>query len=92
HPDHPEILIVSNVKEADRHIGVPHAGKYWHTDLSYMKAPSRGSLLYAIEIPVESGRALGDTRFTSTVAAYDALPEATKARIEELHATFSLAA
>jgi taurine dioxygenase len=91
HSEHPEILIVSNIKEKDRHIGVPHAGRYWHTDLSYMVAPSRGSLLYAIEIPEEDGRTLGDTQFSSTVAAYDALPEDAKARIENLSATFSLA-
>ena len=91
HPEHPEILIVSNIKDEGRHIGVPHAGRYWHTDLSYMEAPSRGSLLYAIEIPMENGRALGDTLFTSTAAAYDALPDDVKARIEDVHATFSLA-
>ena len=90
HPEHPEILIVSNIKDEDRHIGVPHAGRYWHTDLSYMVAPSRGSLLYAIEIPEQNGRALGDTRFTSTGAAYEGLPEETKERIAELRATFSL--
>ncbi|TFH50474.1 MAG: TauD/TfdA family dioxygenase [Lysobacterales bacterium] len=91
HAEHPEILIVSNIKDKDRHIGVPHAGRYWHTDLSYMVAPSRGSLLYAIEIPEKNGRALGDTRFTSTAAAYDALPEDIKERIADLSATFSLA-
>lgn len=91
HADHPEILIVSNIKEKDRHIGVPHAGRYWHTDLSYMVAPSRGSLLYAIEIPEQNGRTLGDTRFTSTAAAYEALPAEIKERIADLRATFSLA-
>lgn len=91
HAEHPEILVVSNIKDQDRHIGVPHAGRYWHTDLSYMQAPSRGSLLYAIEIPERDGRALGDTRFTSSVAAYDALPDDIKERIADLRATFSLA-
>lgn len=91
HSEHPEILIVSNVKDGDRHIGVPHAGRYWHTDLSYMQAPSRGSVLYALEIPREEGRSLGDTYFASTVAAYDALSDDIKARIEGLRATFSLA-
>ena len=91
HEEHPEILIVSNIKDKDRHVGVPHAGRYWHTDLSYMVAPSRGSLLYAIEIPDQDGRALGDTRFTSTAAAYEALPQDIKERIADLSATFSLA-
>ena len=52
HPKHAEIFIVSNVKdESGRHVGAYDAGRYWHTDLSYMAAPSRGSILYAIEIP-----------------------------------------
>lgn len=91
HPEHPEILIVSNVKEGERHIGVYNAGRYWHTDLSYMQAPSRGSALYAVEIPRAADRTLGDTLFASTAAAYDALPADTRARIEGLRATFSLA-
>ena len=90
HPRHPEILIVSNVKEGDRHVGIYDAGRYWHTDLSYMEVPSRGSMLYAIEIPEEGGEPLGDTLFTSTTAAYDALPAETKRRIEGLSAVYSL--
>ena len=70
---------------------MPHAGRYWHTDLSYMQAPSRGSLLYAIEIPEQDGRPLGDTRFASTAAAYEALSDEIKTRIANLRATFSLA-
>jgi len=34
---------------------------------------ARGSLLYAREIPVENGRPLGDTVFSSAAAAYDTL-------------------
>jgi taurine dioxygenase len=91
HPAHPELLVVSNIKDGDRHVGIYNAGRYWHTDLSYMQAPSRGSLLYALEIPVAYGRALGDTLFASTAAAYDALSAGTKKRIANLRATFSLA-
>lgn len=92
HPKHPEIFVVSNVKdEAGRPVGAYDAGRYWHTDLSYMAVPSRGSLLYAIEIPhAEDGTPLGDTLWTSTAAAYDGLPEEMKRRIEPLHAEFSL--
>ena len=92
HPKHPEILIVSNVMEGDRHVGIYDAGRYWHTDLSYMAVPSRGSLLYAIEVPHdENGEPLGDTLFASTAAAYDALSESMKTRIADLKAEFSLA-
>ncbi|MGH8605282.1 MAG: TauD/TfdA dioxygenase family protein [Gammaproteobacteria bacterium] len=91
HPDHPEILLVSNLIENGRHIGVYNAGHYWHSDLSYMEEPSRGSFLYAIEIPERNGKPLGDTLFTSTAVAYDALPEVMKKRIEDLSAVFSVA-
>jgi taurine dioxygenase len=85
--DVPEILLISNVQENGRPIGLIDAGQYWHTDLSYEATPSRCSLLYAREVPMrEDGTALGDTMFTSAVAAYDALPEAMKRRIAGLHA------
>ena len=92
HPEHPEILIVSNVMDGDRHVGIYDAGRYWHTDLSYMAVPSRGSLLYAIEVPHDAaGRPLGDTLFASTATAFDALPEDMKRHIAGLKAEFSLA-
>ena len=92
HPEHPEILIVSNVMDGDRHVGIYDAGRYWHTDLSYLAVPSRGSLLYAMEVPHDAaGNPLGDTLFASTAAAYDALSEPVKRRIAELKAEFSLA-
>ena len=92
HPEHPEILIVSNVMDGDRHVGIYDAGRYWHTDLSYMAVPSRGSLLHAIEVPHDAeGRLLGDTLFTSTTAAYDVLSPEMKRRISGLSAEFSLA-
>ena len=44
--------------------------------------PSCGSLFYALEVPHDaSGKPLGDTRFASSTAAYNALPEATKGKI-----------
>jgi taurine dioxygenase len=83
-PGYPEIFRVSNIVENGRRIG--GSGEFWHTDLSYVAQPSRGSLLYAIEVPHKDGRSLGDTQFASMVAAYDALPEALKRRIEGLKA------
>jgi taurine dioxygenase len=90
HPDYPEILVVSNIMDGDRHVGIYDAGKYWHTDLSYMDVPSRGSMLHAIEVPLENGAPRGDTLFASTTAAYDALSEDVKRRIEGLEAVYSL--
>lgn len=83
-PGHPEILLISNVRdEADEHIGLADAGFTWHSDTSYRRRPSRCSLLYAKEVPhAADGSALGDTVFANCVAAYDALPAATKRLID----------
>jgi taurine dioxygenase len=80
---HPEILVVSNVlDEKGNAIGAQDAGRFWHSDLSYKKEPSMLSALYAVEVPVKDGRVLGDTSFASTTAAYDALPDDLKKRID----------
>src|SRR5688572_15976652 len=82
---YPEILIISNVlDEQGNAIGSQDAGRFWHSDLSYKKEPSMLSALYALEVPVKDGRVLGDTSFASTTAAYDALPETTKQRLQQL--------
>ncbi|MGH8700818.1 MAG: TauD/TfdA dioxygenase family protein [Burkholderiales bacterium] len=82
---YPELLIVSNVRNAEgRAIGVEDAGRFWHSDLSYRQAPSLLSALYAIEVPIKDGKVLGNTSFASTTAAYDALPEDLKQRLQGL--------
>jgi taurine dioxygenase len=82
---YPEILIVSNVlNEQGMAIGVEDAGRFWHSDLSYKQVPSLLSALYAIEVPVRDGVVLGSTSFASTAAAYDALPEDMKQRLQQL--------
>ena len=89
-PDYPEMLLVSNVIENGRHIGLADAGITWHTDMSAYARPPRCSLLYAKEIPVDArGAALGDTIFTSAAAAYDALPQELKAKLAGRKATHS---
>jgi len=83
----PEVYVVSNIVENGQNIGNADAGLVWHTDSSYKQVPSRASLLYAIEVPRDdAGRLLGDTCFASMGAAYDALPAATRARIDGLSA------
>jgi taurine dioxygenase len=77
-PGYPEIFVVSNVIENGKPIGSQDAGLFWHSDLCYKKEPSRGSLFYAREVPIENGEPRGDTLFSSMTAAYDALPEGTK--------------
>lgn len=86
HPDHPELYRISNIIENGKRLGIPDAGNYWHTDLSYTALPSRGSIMHAHKVPHRDGRPLGDTSFCSTAAAYDALPDELKARIAGLKA------
>lgn len=82
-PGTPEILVISNIREDGKPIGVSDAGQYWHTDLSYMKSPSRCSLLYAREIPAPDGDVTyGDTCFVNTAAAYGDLPSELKESLE----------
>jgi len=87
-PGHPEILLVSNVKnDAGEHIGLADAGFTWHSDVSYRRNPSRCSLLYAKEVPRDAGgTVLGDTIFANCIAAYEALPAAMKRRLDGLRA------
>jgi taurine dioxygenase len=68
-PGHPEIFVVSNVKEDGKLKGAVYAGQYWHSDLSYMARPSMGSLLLCHEMP-ETG---GDTMWANMYKAYDTL-------------------
>ena len=60
-------------------------GGAWHSDSSYQKQPPLATLLYALETP----RAGGDTLFTSTYAAYDALSDGMKKLLAPLVGEFS---
>ncbi len=37
---YPEIALVSNVKEGDRYVGAPKAGRQWHSDAQYLRTSS----------------------------------------------------
>lgn len=84
HPDYPDIFLISNIREGGRAIGHADAGSVWHTDMSYIAHPPRATGLYALEVPVADGVALGDTHFASAAAAYDGLTDADKRRVDDL--------
>ncbi len=58
----------------------------WHTDSSFKRLPALCSLLYARAVPPVGGQ----TEFADQRAAYDALPEAMKRRLEGLVAEHSI--
>jgi len=80
--NHPEVMILSNVKEDGKPIGLNDAGQGWHTDMSYSHEIALANVLHAKQIPVRDGRPLGDTQFRNMHAAYDDLPAEMKERLE----------
>jgi len=80
HPEHADILILSNVRKDGEPIGLADAGTYFHTDYSYLEVPARATLLYSIEVPSKGG----DTLFANQHAAYDDLPQLKKKQLENL--------
>jgi taurine dioxygenase len=83
HADEPLVSVMKSQlteEEAAHPENIRVAG--WHTDDSYFPTPCKATLLQAIEIPSNGGA----TRFCNLRAAYEALPEDMKGRLEGLHA------
>ena len=84
--DFPGISYISNLDENGEPVlrtkGSGSLEIGWHTDNSYMQDPPMGSLLNAVEVPVDGG---GHTSFLDTVAAYESMTESLKLEIEGLH-------
>jgi taurine dioxygenase len=87
-PGSPEIVVVSNITEDGKPIGVRRAGENWHSDMCYTARPPRGTMLYAHEVPLLHGLPLGDTEFASAQVAWEELPDAMKHRLEGRRAIF----
>ena len=87
-PEHPEILVVGNVVENGvmKSLFVNHAEE-WHVDMIFTARPTLGTLFYAVETPPEGA----DTLFAGAAAAYDALPEETRARLDGLRVVYDYA-
>jgi taurine dioxygenase len=88
--EYPEIDILSNFKEDGKYIGSPDAGQDWHTDMTYRKVPGFVNVLYGIRIPHRDGKPLGGTEFANMHAAYEALPDEIKTRLDGITATHNI--
>ena len=80
HPEHADILILSNVTKNGQPTGLADAGTYFHTDYSYLEVPARATMLYSIQVPKKGG----DTLFANQYTAYDELPADLKRKIDPL--------
>jgi len=79
--DHPEVIVVSNVMQAGKPIGVLRdAEVVWHSDNSYRDMPLSFSALHALEVPPTGG----DTGFANMYLALETLPVDLRKRIETL--------
>lgn len=82
----PELIEIKNSPDTPERMR--DGAMHWHSDSSYQKLPASVTMLYAIEAP----QAGGDTLFVDMAAAYDALPDETRERIEDLQVNHFLTA
>ena len=78
----PEVMILSNIVENGKPIGLADAGQDWHTDMSYSRTIAFANVLYGVKIPRRGGKPLGATEFSNMHAAYEGLPADLKRRLE----------
>ncbi|HEY6720144.1 MAG TPA: TauD/TfdA family dioxygenase [Burkholderiales bacterium] len=83
-PGIPEVMILSNIVENGKPIGLADAGQDWHTDMSYSSTIALANVLYGIRIPKRGGKPLGATEFSNMHAAYDGLPAEMKRDLEAM--------
>lgn len=86
-PGLPEVMILSNMTQDGKPVGLADAGQDWHTDMSYSRMIAFTNVLYGITIPCRDGRSLGNTEFCNMHAAYEGLPAQWKQRLEGMTAT-----
>ena len=63
-PDTPEVIEIIKTETDSKNFGGS-----WHSDTSYLERPALGTVLYGLEVPASGG----DTLFTNTAMAYEAL-------------------
>ena len=86
-PGLPQVMILSNITQDGKPIGIGDAGQDWHTDMSYSGTVAYANVLHALKVPQRNGQPLGGTLFADMAAAYDALPQAVRERIDHRTAT-----
>lgn len=90
-PGIPEVMILSNIVEDGKPIGLSDAGQSWHTDMSYSRMIAFTNVLYGLRIPVRDGKPLGNTEFCNMHAAYEGLPAGLKQELDGMTITHDFA-
>jgi taurine dioxygenase len=81
----PDIMYVANVPIDGEKGDLPDGEMHFHADQCYYELPTRGAILYAIEVPSKGG----NTLFASTYRAYETLPDELRKRIAGREAVFT---
>ena len=74
----PGVMSLSNADDRDER--QLNGGAHWHTDLVYTDAPASFTMLNAIAVPPSGG----GTLFANQAAAYEALPEVMRRRVDAM--------
>ena len=82
HPDHREILVLSNKVVNGKKFGTYNSGRNWHTDLSYTTRPAKGAVLHCKEKPPVGG----DTMWANLYLALDTLSPTLRKLVDGLEA------
>jgi taurine dioxygenase len=90
-PGFPEVMVLSNMTEDGKPVGLGDAGQGWHTDMSYSREIALANILHAIKVPMRDGRPLGDTQFRNMHLAYEDLPADIKRALSGRTATHDFA-
>ena len=89
HPEHPKITMLGiNKYDAQGKIRdeiYRRGAEGWHTDGAYNQAPFKATQLYALAVPSRGG----NTLFCNGYAAYDALPQRLKDRLDGVVGAFA---
>ncbi len=81
-PEAPEIFEILKSENDERNFGGA-----WHSDSTYLDEPPAFTMLHAKEVPAIGG----DTLYTSTTLAYEALSDGMRALLEDLNGVNSAA-
>jgi len=73
HEEHPEIVVIHHKEDAK------YGQNTWHSDVTWRQEPSLGSILRGVIIPPVGG----DTLFADMYAAYEALSDSVKEKIDD---------
>jgi len=82
HPEHREILVLSNKVVGGKKSGTYNSGRNWHTDLSYTTRLAKGAILHCKEKPPVGG----DTMWANLYLALETLTTPIRRLIEDLEA------